>query len=115
MIDELARLRTPDDAPPSWGMTVAVTTPTPAATLAAARAAMIHALTGQPLGLNLPPAREDTLSSDLRDWMWWSAAVVGPDQLDLVIALEGFPVSGFDALRDLLTACGATGVAQTRR
>lgn len=115
MTDELARLRAPDDAPPPWGMTVSVTTPTPAATLAAARAAMIRALTGQPLGHDLAPEREATLSSDLRDWMWWSAVIVGPDQLDLVIALEGFPVSGFDALRDLLTACGATAVEQTRR
>ena len=115
MNDELIRLRAPDCSQPPWGMTVAVTAPAPAATLAATRAAMIRALTGAPLGHDLAPERAAILSGDRRDWMWWSAAIVGSDQIDLVLALEGFPASGFDALRDLLIACGATAVAQTRR
>ncbi|MDG1483965.1 MAG: hypothetical protein P8R54_30520 [Myxococcota bacterium] len=80
-------------------MTVAVTTLAPAAALAATRAAMIRALTGAPLGHDLAPE---------------PAASVGPGRLDLVLALEGFPVSGFDALRDRLRRhCGRADPAVT--
>jgi hypothetical protein len=39
-------------------------------------------------------------------------AVVAPERVELWIEIEGFPLSGFDGLRRLLCARGATSVDQ---
>lgn len=90
-------------------MTIEVIAADPAGTLARARAAMIRACRGEPLGVVLTEGSPTTLSVP-RDWMWWSAVLTGPDRFVLTVALEGFPVSGYDALRGLLMACGASEV-----
>ena len=137
MIGELDRLLHPTDAPTPGGMTVAVVAMQPERTLRRARQAMamaesaallrehtpdeatvLEALTAwlaHHLDAPLAPEWVAILASDGRDWFWWSAEVSGPTEITLTLQLEGFPVSGFSALRALLIGCGAAEVTQNRR
>ena len=47
-----------------------------------------------------------------RDWFWWDARVLDKNNLIVYINVVGFPISGFELLRNLLINCGATDVVE---
>ena len=49
---------------------------------------------------------------DDRDWFYWDSRLTSENELVIYLYLTGFPISGFCALRWLLTTIGANSVEQ---